>query len=188
MAAGKWWEIQTTKPLTTVEIKGLASRLAHGETISQVAQGDKAYIQTPFYYRWLVWKSQHPEIGRRLVRLSQENRIAHVIASNQARVAIRRTAWVAVAPPANMWEMIDAIVPRNLFYELRSEVCQRLAEDVMERRCECTFDGLQRELARHRGAYYRDYANRWGARSLDQTLSADGKFTLMDTIKRGLWD
>jgi hypothetical protein len=188
VTAGKWWEIQTTKPLTTVEIKGLASRLARGETITQVAQGDKGYHQTPFYYRWMVWKSQHPEIGRRLLKLSKENKAAKVIATHQAKAALRQTAWVAVPPPNDMWAMINAAVPQNLFGELRGEVCQRLALDVLERRCECTVAGLRRALTDHRRAYYREYANPWGDKSLDQKLSDDSKLTRLDTIKRGLWD
>jgi hypothetical protein len=41
---------------------------------------------------------------------------------------------MAPPPPPDMAAIIDAAVPRQLFPELRMEICQRLAIDVLERR------------------------------------------------------
>lgn len=82
-----------------------------------------------------------------------------------------------------MWAIIDAVVPRGMFNELRMEVCQRLALQVMERRCECTPAGLRAVLTQHKKNYYDEYADEWGPVSFDEDLFGDGTLTLYDRLK-----
>jgi len=165
-----------------------ARRLAHGETISAITTGTKCTHKTAIYHRWMVWRHLNPEMGKRFRRLSIENKFARVRAANQAKREIILATWVTSPPPDNMWAIIDDAVPRNLLSEVRMEICQRLALDVMERRCECTAAGLSNALERHRRQYYKDYANKWGDESLDAPMFEDGTTTRGDTISRGLWD
>jgi hypothetical protein len=188
VSAGKWWEFHTVQPLSTTEIKDFARRLAHGECISEITTGTKRTHKTALYHRWMVWRNLHPEIGKRLRRLSIENKFARVRATNEKNRLLALVPWVVTPPPDDMWAIIDAIVPRQLFPELRMEICQRLAIDVLERRCECTPDGLRHALWSHRGQYYRDYASRWGNRSLDEQLPNDSRRTLGDVLSGRLSD
>jgi hypothetical protein len=130
-----------------------ARRLAHGETNSQITSGTRS----PLYHRWMVWKHQHPDIGKRFRRLAIDNKFEQIRNANQARREFRGAPFVATSPPADMWAMIDAAVPKGLFSELRLEVRQRLALEVMERRCECTVAGLRATLAQHKQNYFDEY-------------------------------
>jgi hypothetical protein len=189
---GKWWEFHTTRSLSGGELKMFASRLAHGETISEITIETKKTHKTALYHRWMVWRHRHPEIGVRFRRLSRENKFARIRVANQEKRQLGRVAWVSTAPPEDMWAIINAVVPRHLFSELRKEICQRLALEVLERRCECSAAGLSKALAQHKREYYEEYADLWGDLSLDAELFGDGQITrsvtLGDTISRGLWD
>jgi len=181
--AGRWWEFHTTRPLTAAELKMFARRLAHGEAISEITAGTRSTHKTPLYHRWMVWKHQHPDIGKRLRRLAIDNKFARIRDRNQARREFRGAPWVATPPPAEMWTIIDAVVPRSLFTELRKEVCQRLAVEVLERRCECTPAALRATLTQHQQNYFDEYADPWGNVSLDEDLFGDGRRTLHDKLK-----
>lgn len=183
VAAGRWWEFHTTRPFTAAELKMFAGRLAHGETISQITTGTKKTHKTALYHRWMVWKNLHPDIGKRLRRLALDNKAEQARDRNQARREFRGAPWVATPPPAEMWAIIDAVVPRGMFSELRMEVCQRLALEIMERRCECTAAGLRATLAQHKQNYFDEYADRWGDVSLDQDLFGDGRRILQERLK-----
>jgi len=82
----------------------------------------------------MVWRNLHPEIGKRLRRLSIENKFERVRAANFAKQRLGAPWVMAPPPPPDMAAIIDAAVPRQLFPELRMEICQRLAIDVLERR------------------------------------------------------
>jgi hypothetical protein len=183
ISVGKWFEFHTTRPLTAPELKMFARRLAHGETITQITVGTKKTHKTALYHRWMVWRHLHPDIGKRLRRLSIDNKFECIRNRNQARREFRGASWIAAAPPDDMWAIIDAVVPRGMFSELRMEVCQRLALQVMERRCECTAFGLRAALAQHKQNYYDEYADAWGDVSLDQDLFGDGRRTLHDRLE-----
>ena len=163
-----------------------ASRLAHGETISEIATGTKRAHKTALYHRWMVWRHLHPKIGMRLRKLSIDNKHARVREANRERRERMLTPSVAAPPPDDMWAIIEAVVPRALFSELRREVCQRLALDVLERRCECTVAGLSNALQRHRRDFYKEYASRWGDLSLDEQLFDGSPETRGDHLIRGL--
>jgi hypothetical protein len=170
LQTGRWWEYHTTRPLTEAELKMFASRLAHGETISQITIGTNKSHKSALYHRWMVWKHLHPDVGKRFRKLSIGNRFERILKANQARREFRGAPWVVTPPPAELWALIDSVVPRRLFSELRKEVCQRLALEVLERRCECTVAGLSDAFARQKREYFDDYADRWDHISLDEQL------------------
>lgn len=180
---GRWWEFHTTRQLSAAELKMFASRLAHGETISQITTGTKKTHKTALYHRWMAWKNLHPDIGRRLRRLAIDNKHEQLRNRNQARREFRGAPWVAIPPPAEIWAIIDAVVPRSMFRELRLEICQRLALQVLERRCECTGSALRAALVQHKHNYYDEYADAWGDVSLDQARVGDDRRTLHDKLK-----
>jgi len=62
IAAGKMVGV---RPLTGVELRSLASRLAHGETISGITIGTKKTHKTALYHLWMVWRHLHPEVAKR---------------------------------------------------------------------------------------------------------------------------
>jgi hypothetical protein len=134
VGAGRWWEFHTVQPLSTTEIKDFARRLAHGECISEITTGTKTTHKTVLHHRWMVWRNLHPEIGKRLRRLSIENKFERVRAANFVKQRLGAPWVMAPPPPPDMAAIIDAAVPRQLFPELRMEICQRLAIDVLERR------------------------------------------------------
>ena len=176
VAAGKWWEYHTTKSLSASELKMFASRLARGGSILEISTGTataKTKKRTGLYHRWIAFKHLHPEIGKRLWRLAIDNKYERFRAANSERRQLAAAPWVLTPPPHDMWTIIDAVVPRGLFSELRNEVCQRLALEVMERRCECTVAGLRNALVQQRRAYFKDYADYWDDISLDRDLPGD---------------
>jgi hypothetical protein len=189
VAAGRWWEYHTTKSLSASELKMFASRLARGASILEITAGTaKTKKRNGLYHRWIAFKHLHPEIGKRFRRLAIDNKYERFRAANRERRQLASAPWVLTPPPSDMWAIIDAVVPRRLFSELRMEIRQQLALDVLERRCECTAAGLSHALAVHWHEYYREYANRWGDVSLDGQLFEDSHKTLGDTLKRRLWD
>jgi hypothetical protein len=182
---GRWWEFHTTRSFSPTELKMFASRLAHGETIKQITTGTKKTHKTALYHRWMVWKHAHPVIGWRLYRLALDNKAEQTRERHKARREFRGAPWVATPPPNEMWAIIDSVVPRRMFSELRAEVCQRLAIEVLERRCECTPGALLATLKQHKSNYYDEYADSWGDASMDAKLYADGKATLHDMLGDG---
>lgn len=187
LAVGRWWEVRTVRQLGANELRRMAQALAHGTTITEFTSKAKR-VHDQSYYRWIAWKHAQPKAAARFKRLSQET-----VSERRRAIFLARTvaapALITVAPPSDMWAIIDSTVPRQLFSELRTEICQQLALDVLERRCECTVDALIRAMAKHRARYLRDYANPWGNLPLDApSRDFDDDQTVANTITRGIWD
>jgi hypothetical protein len=120
----------------------------------------------------------HPEAGKCLYRLAIDNKFERLRAANRERRQLLLAPSVLAPPPKDMDAIIDSIVPRQWEDELRKEVCQELAIEVLERRCECTPAALKSILIAHRNHYHRKYANRWGDASLDEQLFENSELVM----------
>jgi hypothetical protein len=160
-------------------LKTFANRLAHGESILEIAADPKTKNKkTGLYLRWRAFKHAHPEAGKRLYRLAIDNKFERLRAANRERRQLLLAPSVLAPPPRDMDAIIDSIVPRQWEDELRKEVCQELAIEVLERRCECTPAALKSILIAHRNHYHRKYANRWGDASLDEQLFENSELVM----------
>lgn len=165
--------------------------VAQGGTISDATREGRTYYSTQMYKRWTVWKHQHPLEAARLKRQSVKSKAEKRIGLAAARLAVLRAPAIVLSrelPPADqVLALIEAaIAPLRLSDEIRSEVRQNLAVDVLERRVDCSADSLRARALR--SLYFRDYADPWGNRSLDEVQQDGSDLTLNGMPLRSLWE
>lgn len=147
--------------LNAEELRRLARALAHGAIIKEFTSHPETGIHTQLYYKWMAWKCAYPKIASRFKRLSRETYSERRRKAFEAKKLTSSRAWVLVDPPDNIWQIIESVVPHQIPGELRSEICQRLAIEVLERRCECDPQALSKALTEQRSLCLREYANPW---------------------------
>lgn len=75
--------------------------------------------------------------------------------------------------------IIDGLVPQALPFEIRDEVCQELALDLLTRKL--TYSRLRAAVPNYIKRFFKEYQNKFGDLSLDAPIG-EGGFTLGETL------
>ncbi|MDR6659737.1 hypothetical protein J2W51_002307 [Tardiphaga robiniae] len=181
-------EIYYERSLNAQELSTLLAGLGRGLSLAKITECRTGCPHGPLYQRFRIWAESNATKARMVYRLSRMN------VEKRKRVAFEKHLLQLDAvvchptPPAevDLPRILKALPQRAPAGEAHDEVVQSLVMDLMEGRC--SYETLAQRAEYQVGRYFDQYADRFGAESLDAGFSAEGNQTLGDRITRGLWD
>jgi hypothetical protein len=175
------------RTMSEVQARMVVGALREGKTIANITSAGKpSYILN--HRALLLFRRKHPKFERLVLTLSSANAKVHRLEAGARRAQVLRAPSIAERG-ADIFAMIRAEVPINLPAQIRDDVIGTMALEVVEGKLRAS--DIRRRVHEYVSAQFRQFS-KFGPRSLDAALSADGSATLLDTLSTdastGYWD
>jgi hypothetical protein len=161
--------------------------LKAGAIISDVIKaGAPSYVIT---HRALqIFRDKNPKFDRLVATLSDANKERRRAEVRERSILIRRSP-ISASAGADFFQLARNAVPSSLPRQVRVDVIGSMALDLAEGKLQP--DDMRRRVREYITAHFRMFS-KFGPRSLDAPLSADGSATLLDMLSTdagtGYWD